>query len=153
MDAPERKQVDALPVAYIHHEGPYDDIPGLFQRLVGWMVAKGLSFAGPAMGVYLTAPSATDVPSGEYEVCVPLSDDAAGEGDIQVKTLPACTVASIEVTGSYDQMTQRYTELFAWLAAEGASAAGPPRELYIRSPHDTSDPDELVTEIQIPIED
>jgi len=38
----------------------------------------------------------------------------------------------------------------AWLEPNGYRIAGPVREVYLRSPADCSDPNQYVTEIQVP---
>jgi effector-binding domain-containing protein len=40
----------------------------------------------------------------------------------------------------------------AWLEPNGYRVAGPVRENYLRSPGDTDDPTQFVTEIQVPVE-
>ncbi len=70
-----------------------------------------------------------------------------------MKTQPALTVAYSRVKGPYDRIPAHYTEMLAWLDAQGWEAAGPPREVYLRRPgaHGEGDPNEFLTEIQFPI--
>jgi effector-binding domain-containing protein len=62
-------------------------------------------------------------------------------------------VASVTVKGPYAQIPAHYTEMLAWLSAEGWEIDGPPREVYIKRPKadGSGDPAAFVTEIQFPI--
>lgn len=151
MDAPERKRIEAQQVAALRHVGSHDDIGQVYRRLYEWARAKGLAPAGPACTVFLTPPSAGHPERAEYEVCLPVSGTVKSEGNIQVKTLPAATVAAVRVRGPYSDIGARYTELLAWLAAEGLDAEGPPREVYLRHPGGEGDPADFLTEIQVPV--
>ena len=155
MDAPERKDIGEQTVICIHHQGRFNDMPGLFGRLAAWAQVKGVEIAGPAIGIFLSPPAGDEKDSGEYEACLPVAGAPEGDDAVQVKTLPAATVAFVTVTGGYGDMTQRYTELFAWLSAQGQAPAGPPREVYLKHPEPggVADPADLVTEIQVPIEE
>lgn len=151
MEAPERKRVEAQRVAALRHTGPHDQIGAVYRRLYGWAREKGLTPAGPACTVFLTPPSAQHPERAEYEVCLPIAGEVASEGDIVIKTLPAATVAAVRVKGPYSDIGARYTELLAWLAAEGLDPEGPPREVYLRHPGSGGDPADFLTEIQVPV--
>jgi effector-binding domain-containing protein len=58
-----------------------------------------------------------------------------------------------QVNGPYKQTPSHYTEMLAWLDAEGWDVVGPPREVYLKRPDakGKGDPKEFVTEIQFPI--
>lgn len=157
MDAPERKQVEPQAVICIHHQGKFDDLPGLFGKLAQWAQQKGVAIDGPALGIFLSPPQGDVKDAGEYEACLPVVGSPEGDGEVTVKTLPGGPVAATVVTGGYDQITQRYTELYAWLSADGLAPAGPPREIYLKHPGSGPDavknPKDAVTEIQIPVEE
>jgi len=154
MDSLENKNLDAVKVVYLQHAGAHADIGKVYQELHAWLREKGVSAAGPGMTVFLTPPSEYDAASALFEVCVPVSGDLSGDARVAVKELPACTVACVTVTGPYHEMSAHYSEMLAWLSAQGMEIAGPPREVYLKHPdaQGSGETSEFVTEIQFPIE-
>ncbi len=153
MEAPERKHIDPQTVAFLDHVGPYSDIAGVYHRLYAWAKQAGVKPAGPAFTVFLQSPDELNWQAGRFEVCLPIPRSAAPEGDIRVKTLPATDVLAIVVAGPYSAMPAHYSEFLAWIDVEGASVAGPPREIYLvhPGPGGAGDPKAFRTEIQFPV--
>jgi DNA-binding transcriptional MerR regulator len=72
------------------------------------------------------------------------------EGDgIRVTELPSITVASVVHRGSMDGVESTYEALVRWIGARGYKLAGRSRELYHE--WDDSQPERIVTELQMPI--
>ncbi len=59
-------------VATTIHQGPYDQIPVAYERLMGWITERGLPVVGPPREAYLNDPSG--LPPQEYltEVMIPV---------------------------------------------------------------------------------
>ena len=154
MESLQNKNLDAMKVVCLRHMGAHADIGEVYHELNAWLREKGATAAGPGMTVFLTPPSEYDAASALFEVCVPVSDALSGDGRVSVKELPACTVACATVTGPYHEISAHYSEMLAWLSAQGMEIAGPPREVYIKHPdaQGGGDTSEFVTEIQFPIE-
>ena len=70
---------------------------------------------------------------------------------VKFRTLPEVTVASCTFKGSYEQITDVYAAMTAWIDANGYDYAGPMFNIYHVSPHETQNPDEFVTEACYPI--
>jgi len=155
MEAPQKKRCDAQTVISIRHTGSHDDIPKVYHQLYEWARQHGVKVTGPGLTIFTNSPSKLDSETAEFEVCLPVETPPEPEGEVSVKELPACTVALVEVKGSYDEIPAHYSELLAWLSVEGWEIMGPPREVYIKHPdaHGAGDPGEFVTEIQFPIKD
>ncbi len=72
---------------------------------------------------------------------------------VKFKTLPAVKIASCIVNGSYDKISDAMATEMSWISANGYKASDEPMFcIYHVSPAMTSNPDEYVTEICIPIE-
>lgn len=67
------------------------------------------------------------------------------------RTLPAVTAATTIHKGAYDGMGEAMTTLAKWVNDNGYEFAGPAFDVYHVSPHETNDPNELVTEICYPV--
>ena len=155
MDAPQRKKVPSQTAISLKHSGRHDEIGGVYHELYEWAGARKVQVTGSGLTIFLQAPNEFDPNSGLFEVCLPVKAGAKGDGRIAVKELSGCTVASVVVKGPYSQIPAHYTELLAWLSAEGWEIAGAPREVYIKRPSRSGkpDPSQFVTEIQFPIKD
>ena len=153
MENVETKKIAAQTVIAMQHEGGYNDIGGVYRKLHAWARAQKISPNGKGFTVFLNPPTEFDAQSGLFEVCLPVPAGVKAQGEAAVKTVPACTVACVSVQGPYDQIAAHYTEMLAWLDAEGLEVAGPPREVYVKGPDATGkgNPKEYVTEIQFPV--
>ena len=153
MLAPEKKQVKEQTVISLEHAGAHADIGKVYHELNEWARKNSVKTAGPGFTVFLSPPNEFDPSSALFEVCVPVASAPKGDAHIRVKKIPAAAVAAVKVKGPYSQIPAHYTEMLAWLSAEGWEIAGPPREVYIKRPdaQGKGDPKEFITEIQFPI--
>jgi effector-binding domain-containing protein len=153
MIKPEKKRIEAQTVIAMGHSGSYDEIGGVYRRLHDWARKRDVKVKGNGFTVFLSPPSEFDPHSAHFEVCLPTDSAPKPEGGVTVRQLPACTVAAVVVKGPYSTIPGHYTEMLAWLAAEGLEVAGPPREAYIKRPdaRGHGKPEEFVTEIQFPV--
>ena len=81
----------------------------------------------------------------------PLLTPATRAAGVRVTELPATEVAVLMHRGAYDTLVDAYLELGAWVAAEADPSDLPVREYYVVSAADTSDLDELRTEVCWPL--
>jgi len=154
MENLQTKRVESTSVISIRHNGPHDEIAKVYHELRAWAQQRNLAVAGPGITLFLSRPQAFVPESAVFEVCLPVAGEATGEGKVVVKELPACTAAYTTVKGPYREVPAHYSEMLAWMSAQGMAPAGEPREVYLQHP-DTEgkgDPEEFITEIQFPIE-
>ncbi len=70
---------------------------------------------------------------------------------VKFKTVPPIFMASAVYKGSYDQISEVNEEVAAWVRDNGYEFNGKSFSIYHVSPHETQNPDELVTEVCYPI--
>lgn len=70
---------------------------------------------------------------------------------VRFRTLPEVTVASAVCKGSYSQMDDIMSAVAQWVLNNGYEFNGPAFNIYHVSPHETSDPNEFVTEVCYPV--
>ena len=131
-----------------------DDIPAAFCRVERHAARHGARAARPPLMLF---PDGSDP-----LVAVPISWAVPITAGVEVRRLPpvdtmACTVHR----GRYGPLTGHLARMLGWLADTGRRPAGPTREVYLRFDAEpdldlppqylTSDADELVTELQIPV--
>jgi effector-binding domain-containing protein len=86
----------------------------------------------------------------DIEVAIPITGRMEADGGMEIKSLPPARVLAVVHKGSYETLHLTYKELFDYIMKNGMEFAGPVRELYLSDPCKTA-PEELLTEIQIPI--
>lgn len=70
---------------------------------------------------------------------------------VRFKILPEVTAACATCKGSYDQMGEVMAAVAGWVTDNGYEFDGPAFNIYHVSPHETSDPNEFVTEVCYPV--
>ena len=70
---------------------------------------------------------------------------------VRFKTEPAVCVASAIHYGSYETISDASAAVTAWVEKNGYQMCGVMFNVYHVSPHETQNPDELVTEVCIPV--
>ena len=150
---PVTKDVPPQTVISMQHTGPYGEIGNVYHRLHEWARKRNLNVTGKGLTVFLSPPGEFDQESAIFEVCLPVDTLPSGDSEVSVKKLPPVRVAAVQVKGPYEKIPAHYTEMLAWLNAQGLEIAGPPREVYIKRPdvQGGGGPEEFITEIQFPI--
>lgn len=89
----------------------------------------------------------------DMEVAEPVLPSYAGNGDISVYTLPVVPrMACVIHKGSISSICDTLRKLQDWIECNQQKIAGPLRKIYHRGVWDTQDPEEHVTELQIPLQ-
>jgi effector-binding domain-containing protein len=146
------KQVEAQLVAGLRSVIPtYADIGGLYGELYAYLGPQGEA-GGLCGAVYY---------DGEYrerdvdaEAVVFISRPLPDAGRVQIRELPAATVASTIHKGGYSGLSGAYQALMQWIEANQYQISGPEREIYLQGPAEDNMQDDpnCVTEIQFPVE-
>jgi len=139
----------------VRRHGSYQIIPNMIMELFQVLRQKGVDVSGPP--IYLCHESSmADVEAAmktgfaDIEVAWPIALDVDPEGDIKTYVLPGGEMAKIIHRGPYEQTSQTYKVLFAWIAAHGKRIVDPIRESYLNDPR-TVKPEDIITEIYAPI--
>lgn len=70
---------------------------------------------------------------------------------VKFKTVPPVTFASATFKGSYDLISQVNEAVAQWVRDNGYEFCGPMFNIYYVTPHDTSNPEEYITEVCYPV--
>lgn len=152
----EIKELPARNLIYIRLFGDYklNDYCGTWMRLQQFVQEEKLPI-GEVMPycIYHDDPKVTPVEKLRTDVCMVMPTAVAPKGNIGFKQLPAGRYAIFLYKGSYEHLQSVYDTIYGKYIPEmectfrkEASA-----ERYLNNPADTA-PDELLTEIYIPIE-
>ncbi len=153
-DEIQTKQVEPATVMSKSFKGPYDQTEDVLDELMGWIMRVGHPFCAPPRAVYYDDPE--QVPEDELraEVCLPVAEDVRGDDDVEYKELPETEVAYKLHEGSYDGIPAVYEELFEWIEENGYSFKEElgTREIFHKLYGEAETEDQLVTEVQVPVE-
>lgn len=143
------KKLDPLKVASLRanlHSSAEQDT--LWHELISFLQAKKMAANGPGFTIY----HGNNEHGVDLEVVFPVTDLGSDGKRVKFKTLDAVDeMASAILQGPYQEMPKVYAALDRWLAENGYQTNGPNREIWLRSGWNEKDPNELVTEIQIPV--
>ncbi|NPV80549.1 MAG: hypothetical protein HPY52_09795 [Firmicutes bacterium] len=144
------KKVPAQNVASIRRVLPnYGELGALFGQLLGPLFGRA-KFAGPTMAIYHDREFKEE--NADVEAAIPIEGNLPPGVPAQARELPGGEMACAVYQGPYEGIGEAYNAVMAWLEPNGYRIAGPVRENYLRSPGDTNDPKQYVTEIRVPVE-
>jgi effector-binding domain-containing protein len=147
------KKIEAQNVASVRGIiANYGDIGKLYQELFSYLGRKRVKFAGPPMAIYH---------DGEYkekdadvEAAVPVAGNLPGTEKVKIRQLPEVTeMACIIHHGPYENFSETYKKLMAWVESNSCQIVGPNREIYVKGPGQfiKGNPANYITEIQLPV--
>lgn len=145
-DAPRR-------LAAIPHVGPYPLIGRAFEKLGATVGPRGLfPRVGKMIAVFHCSPDDTAPEDLRSHAGFECGADFPMDPPLEELRLPGGRHAVMTVIGPYTGLPAAYAQLFGqWLPASGEEAADSPSfEVYLNSPMDTA-PDQLLTEICLPL--
>ncbi len=144
-----------MKVAFLRHLGPYEECGPVFEKLVGWAGRSGRLQGNPVMlGISHDDPDVVEADKIRFDCCLVVEDDFQSEGEIESQTLEGGSYAVLCHRGPYKELHETYRWLFGvWLPTSGRRVRhAPPFEVYRKNP-ETTPPEELETDIYIPLEE
>jgi len=149
------KEITPIRVMSIRDKGRYEEI---CSRLIGELCGivesenagpTGLRMAGPPMSIYHDGEyRETDA---DVEVAFPILGRLSTDSDrIRISTLNGGRFLTLIYKGPYMGIHEGWSRAYAYATEKGISLGIPGRELYLNDPC-TLPPEELLTEIQIPV--
>jgi DNA-binding transcriptional MerR regulator len=148
------KKIEPMMVASVRGVVPTPpDQRSLWDELMGYLQQTDARMMGPPMAIYHD-PEFKER-DWDIEVVMPLNEDLAPSGRVQVYDLPGAEkMACVVHTGPFAMIMEAYNALAKWIDQNGYQIVGPGRELNLRlpdTPGDQNDPN-TVNEIQFPVE-
>jgi AraC family transcriptional regulator len=140
-------------LAAVPHKGPYFEINRAFQTLSTTMAQRGLfGHAGHMVGVFYDDPQTVPLQDLRSHAGFEISGEVALDPPLEAVVLEGGRQAVLTYTGPYAGLPAAYDQLYgAWLASSGEEPADAPSfEVYLNSPLDTI-PDQLITELHLPL--
>lgn len=146
------KQLEGKKVAAIRDIIPdYSKQHNLWRELMEYLGKHSAKMIPTCMAIYYDPGyKESDV---DIEVMSCIASDIPESDRVKIKGLPKIENAACVVhKGSYEKVSMAYNALLRWIEENGYKVSGPNRELYLEGEWSTSNPEEYITEIQIPVE-
>jgi AraC family transcriptional regulator len=146
---------EARKVVFVKHVGPYKDCGKAWSTLCRWAGAKGLLGPGTQyVGLCYDDPDVTPADKIRYDACVTVARPVNPDKEVGVQEIPAGCFAVTIHEGPLDKLSETYVKLCGeWLPKSGREARHAPNlEIYLNSP-DTTPPEKIRVEIQLPLEE
>ena len=147
------RDLPARTLAAVAHKGDYQLIGRDFERLFTALATRGqIDQAGAMIGVYLDDPESTATKDLRSYAAVEFPDGPAPDAPVEKLTLAAGRHAVLLFKGPYTGLPAGYAQLYReWLPQSGEEPADQPAyEHYLNNPRETA-PEELLTEICLPL--
>jgi len=148
------EEVPQEKVIFIRHTGPYDQCGAAWETLWEWAGPRGLCRPDAKyIGISYDDPQVTPPDRIRYDACITVAEDVAVGGPIGLRTMDAGAYAIVRHKGPYSGLEEVYAQLMGqWLPESGREFddAKPSFEVYLNRP-DTTPPDELLTDVCLPL--
>lgn len=147
------KTIEEKKVVFIRYIGPYSGCITAWNSLCMWAYPLGLCTKDAEyIGVCYDDPQVTPSDKIRYDACITVSEEIEGQGEIGTQVLSGGEYAVTLHKGSYDNLESTYAQLMGqWLPESGREfRESPSFEIYLNDPQETP-PDELLTEIYLPL--
>jgi effector-binding domain-containing protein len=147
----EIRELEAQPVVIARTETTPDKIGPTYGELIAEVSAslarRSISMAGPSFGRYF------DYTKDHVDMAVgfPVAGSVEDDGRLVADELPGGRVAVVTHVGPYTKLGEAYRAIEAWVAEQGLASAGPPWEVYVTGPAQTSDSSTWRTDIFQPV--
>lgn len=128
--------------------GIADDIGAAFGKIFGFLGQTGTPPAGPKFALYYDMEMKEE--DIDMEICVPVSGEMEGAGEVGGRVVPGGTAVSTMHAGPFDQVGGAYEALMTWMKENGYEPNSPAREVYLVGPGQVEDPADYRTEVLLP---
>jgi AraC family transcriptional regulator len=145
---------DTTPFTYAYLEciGPYSQIPAKIGAFMQEFFKQNLMPAGNFFGMYLNAPGQVKEEELQWRLGFPVAAESAVAAPLLKGECKATRAAVYLHVGPYDQVGAAYAKVFEFAEKNGYKVAGPPMEKYLDMDPAAVKPEDLRTEINIPVE-
>jgi AraC family transcriptional regulator len=147
------ENIKPMRVAFVRHVGPYNQVSKAWDRLSTHLGKDGhLGSGSKFIGICYDDPEVTAPDKVRYDACITVEESFVPENEIAVQTVGGGEYAVTTHFGPYNKLGEIYSRLFGeWLLQSSRELRPEPcLEFYLNDP-DGTDPDELITDICLPL--
>jgi len=133
---PKLESRKAANLAYIEHQGPYNNVPwdDYIKRLYGWAKEQKVMPGFYPMAIYYDDPEKSPPEKCRSDIAITFKGRAKEQSGVKIRKMPAMKVATISHKGPGSEFKKTYTKLHDWIRKKGYDMSGPPIEIYSKKP-------------------
>lgn len=146
------KDTTPFTYAYLECSGSYQQIPEKVNAFMGEFFKQNLMPAGNFFAMYLNAPGQAKEEELLWRLGFPVPADAVVAAPLLKGESKATRIAFYLHVGPYDKVGAAYIKVFEFIEKNGYKTAGPPLEKYLDMDPTAVKPEDLRTEINLPVE-
>lgn len=145
---------DTTPFTYAYLEclGSYAQIPAKIGVFMPEFFKQNLMPVGNFFGMYLNAPGQVKEEELQWRLGFPVAPESAVAAPLLKGECKATKIAVYLYVGPYEKVGDAYAKVFEFAEKNGYKVAGPPMEKYLDMDPAAVKPEDLKTEINIPVE-
>lgn len=147
------ESLDEMPVVFVRHVGAYDEVGPAWAKVFALAGAAGL--LGPTMqffGVPHDDPDVTPRERLRYDACIRTRPGVMPSGELGVAMIPGGEYATVRHIGPYSELGGVYLRLCSeWFPRSGRDPGFSPALEFYRNHPDRVPPEELITDIFMPL--
>jgi len=150
----EEKNIPYQKVAIMNYKGDMEHIEVLISKLLGWIESEEIETYGNIFAIYYNNPKRfrqkEDI---VYDLGIPVNAAQDIEDTELIKTVDMIehTVLSGIHNGDLNNIQNSYVEMADYAEKNNYDIIGSPKEIYIKNKYEVESPEEMVTEIQLPV--
>jgi effector-binding domain-containing protein len=138
--------------AYLECSGSYGQIPAKIGEFMPEFFKQNLMPTGNFFGMYLNAPGQVKEEELQWRLGFPVAAESVVAAPLLKGECKATKMAVYLYVGPYEKVGAAYGKIFEFIAKSGFKAVGPTMEKYLDMDPTAVKPEELRTEINIPVE-
>ncbi len=156
MIKPDIRTISDQKVLFVRRTGRYDRAAS-----EAWAVLMKFAYCRKLMkkdtrmiGISYDSPDITSEDKLRYDACITINEEVNPEGEVGIQRIPGGRYAVFLHKGPYEKFSETYREIFSvWLAQSGETLRDAPVfEVYLNRDPRRTKPENLRTEIWVPIE-
>jgi effector-binding domain-containing protein len=144
---------DVEPFAYfcLHNKGPFTQVQEVVRKLIEDARAQNISPAGALIGIYYNSPAEAPPQDLDWEMGFPVTEQAFVQPPLEKKVWTFTQVATALHKGTYETTGETIMKILDWMDVNGYVQAGPVLERYLDMDPSAVKPEDLRTEVWIPV--
>ncbi len=136
---------------YLECRGSYQQIPKKINEFMGEFFKQKLTPSGNFFGLYLNAPGQVKEEDLQWRLGFPAAADAVVAAPLQKGLCLPTKIAVLLYVGPYEKVSEAYPKILEFVDKNGYKPTGTVMEKYLDMNPQAVKPEELRTEIILPI--
>jgi AraC family transcriptional regulator len=140
-------------VAYMRNLGPYSTCGQTWDKFNRWMREQKVPWSGKlVIGASWDDPRSTPPEEIRYDCCLEVDDDYQPDDQVKIMEIQGGEYAVFRHIGPHGGIEADFQRLLReWFPQSGRRPSGDPCLEIYRSDHDTTPPEELITDLCVPL--